>query len=140
MPGTVVRDSLAPNLLAGVTTTTAGGAANGPVWEASWPGEVQYNLTVASATGTTPTITLTIQGCETADFTTADVVSLGDIVAVDPADASVFGLTTHTDARYVRAVSVVTGTTGVFVGAVLTPVLPNDRRTRGVRPTSRILA
>ena len=140
MPGTVVRDSLAPNLLNGVTTTTAAGAANGTAWEASWPGEVQFNLTVASATGTVPTITLTIQGCETLDFSTADVVSYGSIVAVDPADASVFGLTTHIDSRYVRVASVVTGTTGIFVTAVLTPVLPRDRQTRGVRPTSHVIA
>lgn len=140
MPGTVVRDSLAPNLLSGVTTTTAGGAANGPVWDASWPGEVQFNLTVASATGTVPTGTFTIQGCETSDFTTADVVSYGSIVAVDPADASTFGLSTHIDSRYVRIASVVTGTTGIFVTAVLTPVLPNDRRVRGSHPTSHVLA
>ena len=140
MPGTVVRDSLAPNLLAGVTTTTAGGAANGPVWEALWPGQVQFALNVATATGTTPTGTFTIQGCETSDFSTDDVVSYGTIVAVDPADASTFGLTTHIDSKYVRVASVVTGTTGIFTTTTLTPVLPHDRRVRGASPTSRVLA
>ena len=140
MPGTVVRDSLAVDLFDGETLTTAGGAATGTAWEALWPGEVQFTMYVPAATGTTPTMTAHIEGCETSDFSTDDVVSYGTIVAVDPADASSYGLTTYVDSKYVRVSFAVTGTSGVFTGTTLTPVLPHDRRVRGASPTSRVLA
>lgn len=140
MPGTVVRDTLAPDLLSGKTLTTAGGAFNGTAWEALWPGEVQFTLYVPTATGTTPTITVTIEGCETSDFSTDNVVAYGTFSVVDPADASNFGLTTYVDSKYVRASGIVTGTSGVMTGSTLTPVLPHDRRVRGTAPTSRVLA
>lgn len=140
MPGTVVRDTLAPDLLSGKTLTTAGGAFNGTAWEALWPGEVQFTLYVPTATGTTPTMTVTIEGCETSDFSTDDVVAYGTFSVVDPADASNFGLTTYVDSKYVRASGIVTGTSGVMTGSTLTPVLPHDRRVRGTAPTSRVLA
>lgn len=135
MPGTVVRDSIAPNLLSGVTTTTAAGANQaGTAWEASWPGEVQFVLVPVAKSGTTPQISVDIQGCETSDFSTADVVTLGTIVAADPTVTASFGFSTYVDCKYVRAVSTVTGTSGAFTGPTLTPVLPHDRRKRNVLP------
>lgn len=134
MPGTVVRDANATNLLAGVTTTTAAGAGQaGTAMEALWPGDVQFTLVPSAKSGTTPQISVDIQGCETSDFSTADVVTLGTIVAADPTVGAAFGFTTYVDSKYVRAVSTVTGTTG-SITATLYPVLPHDRRKRAVSP------
>jgi hypothetical protein len=134
MPGTVVRDSIAPNLLSGVTLTTAAGANQaGTAWEALWPGNIQFTLVPTAKSGTTPQISVDIQGCETSDFSTADVVTLGTIVAADPTLNASFGFETYVDAKYVRAVSTVTGTTGTFT-ATIVPVPPHDRRRREVTP------
>jgi hypothetical protein len=141
MPGTVVRDSLAVDLLDDVDLTDEGAAQNGTAWEALWPGLVQFTLEIASVTGSTPTLVIDIQGCETSNFSTADVVTLGTISAGDEADGTVLGLTTYVDSKYVRAVADVSGTTVVYT-ATLKPVLPHDRRKRAVSPspTSKALA
>jgi hypothetical protein len=141
MPGTVVRDSIAPNLLNGVTLTTAAGANQaGTAWEASWPGEVQFTVVLAGKAGTTPVITVRFEGCETSDFSTADVVSLGQVTSTDAANGVTLGLTSYVNSKFVRAVSTVTGTSGAYTGTTATPVLPHDRRTRSVNPTASPLA
>lgn len=139
MPGTVLRDSLAPDLLEDVDLEDEGAAQNGTAWEALWPGHVQFNLDIASVTGTTPTLTVDIQGCETSDFSTADVVTYGTISAGDEADGTVLAFDAHVDSKYVRAVADVDGTTVVYT-ATLKPVYPHDRRVRGASPTSKALA
>jgi hypothetical protein len=140
MPGTVVRDAEAPNLLAGVTTTTAAGANQaGTAWEASWPDHIQFVLDITAKAGTTPTLSVDIQASESPTFAANTVVTLGTIVAVDAATPSTFALDAHVDARYVRAVSTVTGASGSYT-ATLRPVLPHDRRVRGSHPTSKVLA
>lgn len=138
MPGTVVRDALAPDLLSGVTTTTAAGANQaGTAWEAGWPEEVQFSLVITAKSGTTPLTVIDIQGSESATFAD-DVVTLGTITVLDPTVPATHGFSTHVNSRYVRAVSTVTGTTGT-VTATLVPVLAHDRRTRSVNPTAKVL-
>lgn len=138
MPGTVVRDALAPNLLAANTLTTAGGTTTGTAWEALWPGLVQFTVAVASVTGTTPTCRINIQGSESPTFAAGTVVSYGSIQLAAEAANSSFGLTTHVDSRYVRLQTIVAGTTAVYT-ATATPVLPHDRRVRSKAPTAAVI-
>jgi hypothetical protein len=136
MPGTVVRDAEAPNLLAGVTTTTTAGANQaGTAYEAGWSRDTQFVLNVTAKGGTTPNLTVDIQGSETSAFN-SKVVTLATITAVDPATPSTFSAETFVDSRFVRAVSTVTGTSGT-VTATLTPVPKHDRRVRGASPSAK---
>jgi len=131
MPGTVVRDANAPNLLTGATLNSAG-TTTGTVWDAQWPGEVTFFMdtgTIDSGTGD-ETMDVLIQGCETSDFTTADVVRLGQFKIEDNDDDKVFGFTTYVDTRYVRTSVTAGGTSPDFSGTTLYPVLPHDRRVR----------
>jgi hypothetical protein len=139
MPGTVVRDADAPDLLSALDLADEGAAQNGTAWECLWPGLIQFVLDIASVTGTTPTMTILVQGSENSDFSTENVVQLGDFSVGDEADNTTFAFTTYVDSKYVRAVADVSGTTVVYT-ATLTPVLPHDRRVRGTHPTSDTLA
>jgi hypothetical protein len=139
MPGTVVRDALEPDLLDGVTLTTAAGANQaGTAREIGWSGETRFELTTAGKSGTTPTIAVDIQGSEKSDFSD-DVVTLGTITAVDVANGSVRGIDAFVNSRYVRAVSTVTGTSGVYTGSTLYAVPFHDRRQRSANPTAKTL-
>jgi hypothetical protein len=141
MPGTVVRDANETDLLSGVTLTTAAGANQaGTAKEILWPGDVTFVLTSAGKSGTTPSITVDIQGCETSDFSTADVVTLGTITGADLTNGTDLSFTTYVDAKYIRAVSTVAGTSGVYTGTTLYTVPKHDRRDRGAVPTARKLA
>lgn len=137
MPGTVVRDALAPNLLTGATLNAAG-TTNGTLWEAEWPEHIQFELVTGTVTGTTPSLTVEIQTAENSSFTGGTVSTVGTLVATTSSQTVAFS--THVDARYVRARVIVAGTSPVFTGSVLTPVLPHDRRVRGVAPTAKALA
>lgn len=139
MPGSVVRDALAPDLLADADLADEGAAQNGTAYEIGWAGDVQFVLEIATVTGTTPTMTIDIQGCETSDFSTDPVVTIGTIVVADEADGSVFATVAYVTSRYVRAVVDVGGTTVVYT-ATLTPVPKHDRQVRGSHPTSKALA
>jgi hypothetical protein len=137
MPGTFVRDAAQVSLLAGVTTTTAAGANQaGTAHEIGWSGDTQFVLDIAAKSGTTPTISVDIQGSEVSNFAAGTIVTLGTIVGVDPAVGASFQIRANVDSRYVRAVSTVTGTSGNFTATVV-PVPANDRRTRGKRPSSK---
>jgi hypothetical protein len=140
MPGTFVRDATEPDLLSGVTLTTAAGANQaGTAREIGWSGLTQFVLTSAGKSGTTPTISVDIQGCETSDFSTADVVTLGTITGVDLTNGTDLGIQANVNSKYVRAVSTVTGTTGVYTGSTLYAVPFADRATR-VAPSAKKLA
>lgn len=139
MPGTVIRDANAVNLLADVDLEDEGAAQNGTAWEALWPGWTQFVLDITSVTGSTPTLVIEIQGCETSDFSTDPVVTLGTISAGDEADGTQLAFSTYVDAKYVRAVADVSGTTVVYT-ATLTAVPVHDRRVRGASPTAEALA
>jgi hypothetical protein len=108
MPGTVVRDALAPNLIGGA------------VVELAWTGEIQFELQGGASTSG---YGVTVQGADNVGFdkNVVDIVSFVDVGASETAK-----ITTYLDKRYVR-IAAATGTVGT---ASLTPVLPHDRRTR----------
>lgn len=139
MPGTVVRDALEVDLLADVDLEDEGAAQNGTAHELGWTGHTQFVLEITSVTGSTPTLDITIQGCETSDFSTADVVTLTSINAGDEADGTVLAADCFVNSRYVRAVADVGGTTVVYT-ATLKAVGPHYLRTRSVHPTAAALA
>lgn len=138
--GTYVRDALQADLLDGVTTTTAAGANQaGTAHEILWSGPTQFVLTTSAKAGTTPQIVVDIQGCETSDFSTDPVVTLATLTGADLTNGDSISASTHVDAKYVRAVSTVTGTSGSYT-ATLYPVPNHDRRDRGASPTAKALA
>lgn len=137
MPGTVVRDALETDLLDGLTLTGTG-TVTGTAYEALWPAEVTFVCETGTVTGTTPTMVIEIQGCETSDFTTDDVVTLGTISLGDNDDAT-YGFTTRVDAKYVRAVAVKGGTSPVYTGTTVKIVQPHYKRQRGAFPTTEAL-
>lgn len=108
MPGTVVRDALAPDLI-----------ADGIV-ELAWTGEVQFLL---EGDGSTSGYGVTVQGADNAAFdeNVVDIVHFTGVGASETAQ-----ITTYLDKRYVQ----ISGATGTAGGATLTPVLPHDRRVR----------
>lgn len=141
MAGTPVRDALETDLLADCTLDSAG-STNGTALEVLWPGQVQFLMelgTVDSGTGD-EVLEVIVQGCETSDFSTADVVELGRLNAVDTDDDGELAFTTHVDAKYVRAVAVAGGTTPDFSGTTVKVVQPHYHRARGVHPTAAALA
>lgn len=135
MPGTLIRDALAVDLLADVDLADEGAAQNGTAQDIQWPGEVQFLLDITSVTGTSPTLVVTIEGCETSDFSTDPVVTLGTITAGDEADGTQLGFEAYVNSRYVRAVADVGGTTVVYT-ATLSAVTAHDRAVRGASPTA----
>ena len=139
MPGTYVRDALETDLLADVDLADEAAAQNGTAHEIGWSGLTKFVLEIASVTGTTPTLVIDIQGCETSDFSTDPVVTLATISAGDEPDNTVLAAVCDVNSRYVRAVADVSGTTVVYT-ATLYPVPPRDRQVRGSNPTTKALA
>lgn len=139
MPGTVVRDANETDLLNGLALNSTG-TKTGTALEVLWPGRVQFVVETGTITGTTPTMDVTLQGCETSDFTTDPVVELGTVNLVGTDDDSKFAVETHVDARYVRAVAVIGGTSPVFTGTTVKVVPNHYHRARGAHPTAAALA
>lgn len=135
MPGTVVRDAIEVDLLDGLTLTGTG-TVTGTAWEASsWAGDVQFLAETGTVTGTTPTMEVTIEGCETSDFSTDPVVQYGVISLADDDNASL-GFTTFVNSKYVRAVAVKGGTSPVYTGTTVKVVQPHYLRVRGASPSA----
>jgi hypothetical protein len=126
MPGTLIQDALASNLASGATLNAAG-TTNGTVVELPWSQEIQLKLVTGTVTGTTPTLNVEIQSSSTSDFS-ADVVSHGRFAQVGDEDNETRYLTIYHDKRYIRAVVVIAGTSPVYTGTTITPVLPHDLR------------
>lgn len=108
MPGTVVRDAIANDLI-----------ADGVV-ELGWTGDVQF---VLESDGSTLNYNVTVQGADNAAFD-ENVVDICHFVDVDASET--VQLTTYLDKRYVQ----IANASGTVGGATLTPVLPHDRRVR----------
>jgi hypothetical protein len=133
MPGTVVRDSLGPaggtrNIITGATLNAAG-TTNSTVVEVGWPGEVQFYLTTATVTGTSPTLRVLVQGADDSGFS-VNAVDIASFDTVGDEDNVVKQLTTYVDKRYIRLSVTVGGTTPVYTGTTCEIVLPHDRRVR----------
>lgn len=135
MPGTVVRDALETDLLSGLTLTGTG-TVTGSAVELGWTGQTTFVAETGTVTGTTPTMVIEVQGCESNDFSSSDVVTLGTISLADDDDAEL-GFSTYVDARYVRAVAVKAGTNPVYTGTTVKAVAgAHYHRIRGTFPTS----
>jgi hypothetical protein len=125
MAGTFATDYAAPNLLTGADLATDGDDV-GDVVEAAWWGDVTFVLTLGTVTGANKIV---LQGCETEDFTTDDVVTFGTFDTTDGGDDTAYQLTAHVMSKYVRA-SVTIGTGGDLSGATLVPHTKHYARTR----------
>jgi hypothetical protein len=126
MAGTYLHDAAAVNLLSGMTLD-ADGTINGTAAQVNWPGDVRAFLTIDDpAAADDATFQVSIQGCETSDFTTSDVRTLGSYPTIGEAAGNTavleqpFELALHVDSQYVRAVVVMLdGTNGDYAGSTL---------------------
>jgi hypothetical protein len=145
MAGTFTRDALATELLTGTstdidlaadaTTIQTAGAV-----QVNSPGFVQFRLTATDpGTGTAATLRVGVQGCETSNFSTSDVVDIGwfGLLTEDGIEAEVTlsGAATYilgpiwVDHKYIRAAAYVDdGTAGDFVGSTLYMEAPHFQR------------
>lgn len=122
--GPYVTDSTRPNLLGGAALSSVGGTSTGTAVEAQWWHDVTFELAVGTVAGTSPTLAVTIEGCESENFSSSSVIS----IAAFPGDQAstngdVYHLRTHVPSKFVRAVVGVSGTNADFSNAELTPNL-----------------
>lgn len=111
MPGTLVSDSLAPQLADGSNITAT---ANGTAVEVPYPGVVAVELVTGTCTGTSVTCDVEIQGCDASGFG-SNVVSYGRFARLTEAsDAVTKVLIAEVRHRYMRAVYTVAGTSPVL--------------------------
>lgn len=112
MPGTLVTDSATATNLAdpagtpGTAAVTVAANTTGTGFEVDRPGDVRFELVLASVSGTTPTFDVEIQGSETSNF--ASTISLGRFSRKTAAGTS--WLQARAYSKYVRAVVTVGGT------------------------------
>lgn len=136
MPGTLVRDANASNLLTGATLNSAG-TTNGTGVEVNRPGDVELRVTFGTVTGTTPTFTATLQSSDDSGFASGNVTH-GTIGPTSGTGAAQTATTRQIQARvykrYVRLLNVVLGgTSPVYTGS--TAYLEQREYFRGT-PTS----
>jgi hypothetical protein len=131
MPGSLVQDALAPNILTGATLNAAG-TTNGTIVQLDRPGEVTFVLTLGTVTGTSPTGDFTVQGSDTSDFS-AGVVTYGQIETSGGSQSNISRqISAYVSKQYVRAAVTLGGTSPVYTGSTLVPRQLHDRRTRSV--------
>lgn len=112
--GTYMTDALEFDLLTGADLATDA-TDTGDVVEVDWVQEVTFVLDTGTVTGVN---SIVLQGCETSDFTTADVVTFADWVLTATDDDVVYELTTRVTSKFLRA-SVTIGTGGDLSGSTL---------------------
>ncbi|HKZ20290.1 MAG TPA: hypothetical protein VJQ57_09285 [Acidimicrobiia bacterium] len=128
MPGTLVRDSNATNLLTGSTLNAAGTTTSTAV-QIDKPGEIQFVLTTGTVTGTSPTGDFEVKGADDSGMST-NVVSYGRFSQRDTTDGVTKYLRARVDSKYVQVTVILGGTNPVFTGSTLYARMPNDRRTQ----------
>lgn len=127
--GTYVQDSLAPTLLDAVDLTAATDG-DGAATRVSWPGDVTFELTIAAVTGTDPTLDVTIEASNDSTFATGVVQIAAFPQLTDASANSTKHLTSYVEYDYVRAVTLVGGTsTPTFNDATLKVRTKHDHRT-----------
>ncbi len=114
MPGTYATDALETNLLTGATLNSAGTTSSTAV-EVDWTGVAEFVLTAATATGTTPTLDVVIQGSETSGFGSS--VNLGAF-SQQTATGTKY-LVADVRSKYIRASVKLGGTTPSFASSTL---------------------
>jgi len=131
MPGTLVSDSLATDILAGATLNSAG-TTQSTIVDIEWPRMIGVEIDTGTVTGTSPTLDVEIEGSDSSTFGSG-VVTLTQLPTVgDDDDAVARGQVLYCPYRYIRAQVVVGGTSPVFTGTAVTLVEPHFQRT----PTS----
>ena len=120
MPGTLVQDSLAPNVISGATLNAAG-ATNGTVVQVDKPGSVSFvlDLPTVASTSNSATLDVVLKGSNDSTFA-AGVVTYGqfevtgtDAVQTALADRRICADVYH---KYVRASVTLGGTAPVYPG------------------------
>lgn len=133
MPGTLVQDANASNHLAGATLNAAG-TTNSTAVQLDRPNDVAFVLTTSTVTGTSPTLSVVIQGSDDSTFATG-VVTYGTInltgTAANQSNIS-RQILAYVSQRFVRAAVTLGGTSPVYTGSTLVARQPHDRRTRTV--------
>lgn len=131
MPGTLVQDSLAPNLLSGATLNSAG-STNGTAAFVNYPGEISFVLKTSTVTGTSATLDVVIQASNDSTFASG-VVTLGQF-ELSGSNASQTSVTkriySRCDHKYLRAAVTLGGTSPVYTSSTLYVRQPYDRYTR----------
>lgn len=144
MAGTFVQDANATELLSSVTLSADALTFPGDTGDAvqvNAPLYVLFTLTVLDPDAANDaTLQVGIQGCETSDFTTSDVVEIAWFGELDEASLVTDGATTTAgavyqlgpicvDTKFIRAAAIVeTGTAGDFTGSTLTWDAPYYQR------------
>lgn len=117
-PGTLVSDYLATNLLTGATLNAAG-TTNATAVAVYRPGDVAFVLTTGTVTGTSPTLSVTILGSDTSDFSD-DVVTLATLTSTGATeDNKEYIACGDVYKTYVKAVVTAGGTSPVYTGSTL---------------------
>jgi hypothetical protein len=123
-PGTLVRDAIAPELLDATITTSNDGAHSAV--EVAHPGEVAIFAVTGTCSDDSATLDLEVQGSDSSSFSSG-VVSYGRFAQIaGTEDGSTFVLEADVRKRYLRVVSVATGTASFPV--VVTVRTKHDRR------------
>lgn len=133
MPGSLTRDSLAPQLFAGATLNAAG-ATNGTAVKVDKPGDVMVEIvygTVAS-TGNTATALIRLEEADDAAFT-VNKVQVAEFPVTSGTDAAQTGKTKRQSVSvfktYLRASVTLGGTAPVYTGATCKVHIERDRVT-----------
>src|SRR5438045_2451431 len=107
MPGSLVKDTLAPNLASGATLNSAG-TTSGTVVQIDKPGTIRLELATSTVTGTSPTLDVEVKGADDSGFTT-NVVSYGRFSQATASNVLRF-MVAQVFSKYIRATVVVGGT------------------------------
>ena len=130
MPGTIMRDALASNLMLGATLTI--GTTNGTAVKVAKPGPCRATLTLGAVAGTNPTLQVTLQVADDLAFT-VNVRKIDAFPVTTGTNAAQVGLVfvnpVEVWANYVRAIVVVGAADANYVGTTLYLRSAHDRET-----------
>ena len=134
MPGTLMRDALALDLLAGATLNAAG-TTNSTGGKIAKPGPCRVMIETGTVTGTTPTLQLTVVGADDAAFTVG-VTKLAATPVTSGTGAAQTSLKwvlpVNIYKNYVRAIVVLGGTSPVYTGTTAFLRAEHDRESHQV--------
>lgn len=134
MPGSLVRDSLSPQLFAGATLNAAG-STNGTAVQVDKPGDVMAEIVypTVTSTGNTLTVLVRLEAADDSGFT-INKVNVCEFPVTSGTDAAQSGKTkrqnTFVGKQFVRAVVTLGGTAPVITGATCKLHIERDRVTQ----------
>ena len=125
--GSYMRDAVPTDLVVGATLNAAG-STNSTIQTASWPLEATVELRTGTVTGTTPTLTVTVQSSSTSDFS-SDVVTHGTILLTGGSQSNVSRyIDLYAIRKFMRSTVVLGGTSPVYTGTTIRLVPSNVAR------------